>query len=48
MYMSKGGSPEPDEELVFTLDRPFVIAVSSRDINVPLFVGVVERPTEAN
>ena len=48
MYLSRSGSPAPDEELVFTLDRPFLFAVSARDINVPLFVGVVERPTEAN
>lgn len=33
----------PDEEIDFTLDRPFFFAVTSQD-NLPLFTGVVEQP----
>lgn len=32
-----------DEEIYFTLDRPFLFAISSQD-GLPLFAGVVNRP----
>lgn len=32
-----------DEEIYFTLDRPFLFAISSQD-SLPLFAGVVNRP----
>ena len=35
--------PPEYEELHFTLDRPFLFVVSSRD-NLPLFTGVVAQP----
>ena len=33
----------PEREIYFTLDRPFLFAISSRD-GLPLFTGVVNRP----
>lgn len=37
-------SAEPEgEEIAFTLDRPFLFAITSED-GLPLFVGVVETP----
>ena len=43
--MSLGGSgiPEPQKEIDFTLDRPFLFAITSLD-GLPLFVGVVQTP----
>lgn len=38
-----GAAPEPEREIYFTLDRPFLFAVSSQD-GLPLFAGVVNRP----
>lgn len=38
-----GAVEPPDEEVYFTLDRPFVFGVTSHD-GLPLFVGVVDRP----
>ena len=38
-----GGEPPEYEELHFTLDRPFLFVVSSRD-DLPLFTGVVAQP----
>lgn len=38
-----GAAPPPDEEIDFTLDRPFLFAVYGED-NLPLFVGIVNRP----
>lgn len=40
-----GGMPElePQEEIDFTLDRPFLFAITSLD-GLPLFVGVVQVP----
>ncbi len=38
---ANGGSPV--EELYFTLDRPFLFLVTSRD-NLPLFAGIVKQP----
>ena len=37
------GMPDELEELDFTLDRPFLFIVSSRD-DLPLFAGVVNQP----
>ena len=33
----------PEEEVAFTLDRPFFFAITSQD-SLPLFTGVVEQP----
>ena len=42
--MLYAGSPmPPEEEVYFTLDRPFLFVITSRD-NLPLFVGVVTEP----
>ncbi|MBR3077471.1 MAG: hypothetical protein IKH07_06065 [Oscillospiraceae bacterium] len=38
-----GAAPPPDEEIDFTLDRPFLFAIYGED-NLPLFVGIVNRP----
>lgn len=38
-----GAAMPPDEEIDFTLDRPFLFAVCGED-NLPLFVGIVNRP----
>ena len=37
------GMPSEIEELHFTLDRPFLFLVTSRD-NLPLFAGIVKEP----
>ena len=37
------GSAPPTEEIDFTLDRPFLFLVSSRD-QLPLFAGIVNEP----
>ena len=39
-----GASELPEEELDFTLDRPFLFALTNQD-GLPLFVGVVNQPT---
>lgn len=42
--MTASGLPSiPEDEIDFTLDRPFVFLVTSQD-NLPLFTGVVEQP----
>ena len=38
-----GAAEPPDEEIDFTLDRPFVFAITSQD-GLPLFIGVVNTP----
>lgn len=38
-----GAAAAPEREINFTLDRPFLFAISSRD-GLPLFAGVVNRP----
>lgn len=35
--------PPPDESVDFTLDRPFLFAITG-DMDLPLFVGVVNQP----
>ncbi|MCR5041400.1 MAG: hypothetical protein K6C36_04785 [Clostridia bacterium] len=38
-----GAAMPPEDEMDFTLDRPFIFAVMSDD-QMPLFVGIVNRP----
>lgn len=38
-----GAAPPPDEEIDFTLDRPFLFTVCGTD-GLPLFVGIVNQP----
>ena len=42
MMMCGAGAP-PEEEVDFTLDRPFIFAITGMD-GLPLFVGVVHQP----
>lgn len=44
--MALGGAfvPDPQEEIDFTLDRPFLFAITNLD-GLPLFVGVVQMPS---
>ena len=41
--MLVGDAPPPDEVVDFTLDRPFLFAITGEG-NLPLFVGVVNQP----
>ncbi|MBD5133987.1 MAG: serpin family protein [Clostridiales bacterium] len=41
--MLVGAAPAPDEVVDFTLDRPFLFAVTGNS-NLPLFLGVVNQP----
>ena len=41
--MRAGGAMIPDDEIHFTLDRPFLFVVESQD-GLPLFAGVVNQP----
>ena len=43
VMMAAGAAAPPDEEVDFTLNRPFVFAVTGAD-GLPLFVGVVHQP----
>lgn len=43
VMMAAGAAAPPDEEVDFTLDRPFVFAITGTD-GLPLFVGVVHQP----
>lgn len=45
VIMRCGAAMPPDEEVDFTLDRPFLFAITGED-GLPLFVGVVNRPVE--
>jgi serine protease inhibitor len=45
VIMRAGGAMPPDEEVDFTLDRPFLFAITGED-GLPLFVGVVNCPVE--
>ena len=42
MAMSGSGMP-PEDEMDFTVDRPFLFAITSDD-GLPLFVGSVYQP----
>ncbi len=41
--MTVGAAPPPDEEIDFTLDRPFLFAITGPD-GLPLFAGIVNQP----
>lgn len=43
VILRAGGAMPPDEEIDFTLDRPFLFCVESRD-GLPLFAGIVNEP----
>ena len=43
VMMMAGSAAPPEEEVDFTLDRPFVFAITGTD-GLPLFVGVVHQP----
>ena len=43
VMMEAGAAEPPDEEIDFTLDRPFVFAITARS-GLPLFVGIVNIP----
>ena len=43
VMMMAGSAAPPEEEVDFTLDRPFVFAITGAD-GLPLFVGVVHQP----
>lgn len=43
VIIADAAAAEPEDEIYFTLDRPFLFAISSRD-GLPLFTGVVNRP----
>ena len=45
LMMRAGAAMPPEEEIDFTLDRPFLFAVTGSD-GLPLFVGVVNAPVE--
>lgn len=41
--MANGAAAPPEEKVDFTLDRPFVFAITGAD-GLPLFVGIVHQP----
>ena len=41
--MPTDGMPQERDDIYFTLDRPFIFVITSRD-NLPLFAGVVNTP----
>lgn len=43
VIMACGAAEPPEEEIDFTLDRPFVFAITGED-GLPLFIGVVNQP----
>ena len=43
MMMEAGAAAPPDDEVDFTLDRPFLFAITG-DSGLPLFTGVVNQP----
>ena len=43
MMIGAGAAMPPDEQIDFTLDRPFLFAIYGPD-NLPLFVGIVNQP----
>ena len=43
VMMAAGAAAPPEEEIDFTLNRPFVFAITGAD-SLPLFVGVVHQP----
>ena len=43
VMMAAGAAMPPEEEIDFTLDRPFVFAITAQD-GLPLFLGIVHTP----
>ena len=43
MMATSGSAAPPDEEVDFTLDRPFLFSITGLE-NLPLFVGTVQNP----
>ena len=43
VMMETSAAMPPDEEIDFTLDRPFIFAITSQD-GLPLFIGIVNNP----
>jgi len=43
VLMLRNAAFMPDEPIDFTLDRPFLFAITSED-NIPLFAGIVHQP----
>lgn len=43
IMVGAGAEMPPDDEVDFTLDRPFLFAITGEG-NLPLFVGVVNQP----
>ena len=43
LSMDAGAAPPPGEEVYFTVDRPFIFAITGPS-GLPLFVGVVNQP----
>ena len=43
LVLRDGGSAPPEDEIDFTLDRPFLFVITGSD-GLPLFVGVVNQP----
>ncbi|MBQ9703264.1 MAG: hypothetical protein IJV68_01830 [Clostridia bacterium] len=43
VHVAYGGGWPPPEIVDFTLDRPFIVVVTSPD-NLPLFIGIVNQP----
>ena len=43
VMMMAGASMPPDDEMDFTLDRPFLFIIESQD-DLPLFAGIVNNP----
>ena len=41
--LAAGAAAPPDDEIDFTLDRPFLFVITGND-GLPLFVGIVNRP----
>ena len=43
--LAAGAAAPPDDEIDFTLDRPFLFVITGND-GLPLFAGIVNRPVE--
>ena len=43
VMVAPGAAPPPEEEVYFTLDRPFLFLVTGAE-DLPLFVGIVNQP----
>ena len=45
MRVGEGAGASEEKEITFTLDRPFLFAVTTSE-NLPLFIGIVNQPVE--